>query len=113
VVAALYGHRRRCSLSLDSVWTVGAQDIEREEGGGRGDKAGEDVEELALTLEGPDLPEETQLEAVGRITNASMAAREMLAAETVPPETDEPEPPVTDAPWVALIEDPHYPFGAG
>jgi hypothetical protein len=37
-----------------------------------------------------------------------MTAGEMLAAQTVPPETDESEPPETDTEWVPMVQDPRY-----
>lgn len=73
-----------------------------------------DVEELALELEGPDLPQETYLDAVGRITNAWMTAREIVTAEIPPPRSDEAEgweePSQAETEWVPVVEDPQHPF---
>ncbi|MFC4951081.1 hypothetical protein [Pseudonocardia sp. GCM10023141] len=40
------------------------------------------LEDLALELEGPDLPDETYLDAVNRIRGAWTTAQEMIASET-------------------------------
>jgi len=72
-----------------------------------------ELELVALELEGPDRPGESYLAAVGRITNAWMTARDVIAADTPPPEPD-PEN-MTDAAdvtseWVPVVEDPRHPF---
>lgn len=50
--------------------------------------------DLADQLTGPDVPEETYFEKVGRINNAKMRAQELIEAEwlTPPQEVIEPDP---------------------
>ena len=70
-----------------------------------------DIEELAEELAGPDRPGETYLEAVGRLTNARLTARELIMADKPPPVPEQPEEtPATEAEWVPVVEDPAHPF---
>ena len=72
-----------------------------------------ELELMALELEGPDRPGETYLATAGRITNAWTTAREVIAADTPPPEPD-PENVTEQADvtseWVPVVEDPRHPF---
>lgn len=67
-----------------------------------------EIADLALQLEGPSVPGETYLEAVGRMDNARMRAREMILPEQIllPPEPgadpDEEEEPEQHPPMSLL-----------
>ncbi|MDN5933096.1 MAG: TnpV protein [Pseudonocardia sp.] len=78
-----------------------------------------EIEDLALTLEGPDEPGETYLQRVGRMNNARQRAREMILPEQIllTPEPgadpdEEPDPPASTPaagiPWIVTPDDPEW-----
>jgi len=77
------------------------------------------IEDLALTLEGPDEPGETYLERVGRMNNARQRAREMILPEQILPTPEpgadpdeEPDPtastPIAEILWIVTPDDPEW-----
>ncbi len=76
-----------------------------------------EIEDLALELAGPDLSNETYLQAVGRLNNARLRAREVILPEQVlltpePGIEDGEEPVTSEEPWTfrAIELDPHNPI---
>lgn len=82
-----------------------------------GQQAELDIEDLALELAGPDLPDETYLQAVGRLNNARQRAREQILPEQIllTPEpgaedAEETETPEETSFFRTVEEDPNNPF---
>lgn len=53
-----------------------------------GEEALEQVTTLAMALAGPDLPEETYFQKVGRLENAKLRAEEIVRADLLMPSPD-------------------------
>ena len=53
-----------------------------------GEQAADQVVDLTLQMQGPDLPNETYFQKVGRINAAKMQAEEIVRAEMLTPESE-------------------------
>lgn len=65
-----------------------------------GQQAAQQIEELAATFAGPDVPGETYLEKVGRLNMATLRAEEVVLADLIliaaPEDLEEQDEPATD-----------------